>query len=377
MAWSGAWILAALSLAYAIPILAFAWGFARLRSSARRAGSPPISGESTSVTIVVAARNEAENIRACLEAILAQDMGSAHQPDVMVVDDHSTDDTAAIVASFGDRVRLIRLVRGEGKKAGITEAVRQAESEWLLLTDADTIAPPGWARSMMRWFTEENGFVQGPVRLPDRKGWFHEMVRLEWAGFMGIAAGAVSIGRPISACGSSVAFRKEAFEAVNGYEGVDHLISGDDEFLMQRIADRSRWNVAFCQDREAIVVADAPDTAAAFLHQRKRWASKAGHYERGWLVAMNVGFWLFFLGLVMAVPASIWIPALRTPVLVAWGIKLVAEASLLLQSLAFYRRISLIRWLVPAQPFQMMYILWVTMQGLLGGVEWKGRSVHR
>jgi cellulose synthase/poly-beta-1,6-N-acetylglucosamine synthase-like glycosyltransferase len=373
-----AWILLALSLAYGIPILLFAFGHMRLAQPQVHVGEDSPDPRSVEVgvpgvTVLVAARNEEACIGSCIEALLAQDVPCQ----ILIVDDHSVDGTARIVSSFGDRVRLVSLKDGTGKKAAITEGVKHIRTEWALLTDADTIAPPAWLRAMRRCMVSDAGYIVGPVQMPDNGTWLRRMIQLEWAGFMGIAAGAIGIGRPTSACGSSVAFRVEAFSEVNGFDGVDHLTSGDDELLMQRIADRTQWNVVFCKDRDAIVTADAPVTVKDFLHQRVRWASKAGFYERNWLVVMNTGFWLFFLLLLVATIGAVWMPQWRLMTGIAWIIKIGAESTLLIQSLHFYRRLPLIAGLIPAQPFQMLYILWVSVAGLRGGVEWKARRSER
>lgn len=372
------WILLALSLAYGIPILLFAFGHGRvMHSAARNAGSsgngPSEGAEHPGVTILVAARNEEACIGSCIEALLAQDVPC----DILIVDDHSDDGTARIASSFGDLVRLISLEAGTGKKAAITEGVNHVRTEWVLLTDADTIVPPTWLRAMRRCMVTDAGYIVGPVQISDNGTWLRRMIQLEWAGFMGIAAGAIGIGRPTSACGSSVAFRVEGFREVDGFAGVDHLTSGDDELLMQRIADQSRWNVQFCTDRQAIVTADAPATVRDFLRQRVRWASKAGFYERGWLVVMNTGFWLFFLLLLVATVGAVRMPEWRFMTGVAWAVKIGAESTLLIQSLHFYGRLPLLAGLLPAQPFQMLYILWVSVAGLRGGVEWKARRSER
>lgn len=359
-------ILLVLSLFYGLPILVFACGHVLGGRTARNASAPDM-------TIVVAARNESDRIEACLEALLAQDVPCP----IVVVDDHSEDDTARKVRAFGPRVTLLRLGVGEGKKAAITEAVRHIGTDWLLLTDADTIVPPGWARSMGSCMTDTCGYVVGPVWMEEHPGLLHAMIRLEWAGLMGIARGAIGVGQPTSACGSSVAFRKAAFEAVNGYQGVAHLASGDDELLMHRIADATDWSVAFCPDPSATVLAGAPATAADFLGQRIRWVSKAGHYERAWHVTMNVGIWLFFLLLLVGTLLAVALPSWQPWVAAAWGVKLVSEIALLGQSVVFYGRpVLLLAW-IPSQLLHLVYVLAVSAMGVRGGFRWKSRAIHR
>jgi len=110
----------------------------------------PVVG-SPRVSIIVPARNEDASLGACLESLVAQ-TGAPFE--IIVVDDHSTDRTREIAASF-PQVRVIEagpLPAGwTGKNNAVVAGAREAHGGWLLFTDADTVHLPG---SLARALTE-------------------------------------------------------------------------------------------------------------------------------------------------------------------------------------------------------------------------------
>lgn len=367
-----AWIFVVLSLLYGLPIAAFAIGHYRVLRRANLWESSDLK-----LSVIIAFRNEASGIRDCLLSILRQEEVS----EIVVIDDHSTDDSWEIVTSMiehsSGRIVLLKNEMGIGKKAAILQGVNRCKSELILVTDADCIVPLGWAREMRASFDKSTGFVVGPVVFSKSRRWASHMISLEWIGFMGIAAGAIGLGTPILCSGANIAYRKSVFEEVGGYEGLDRFSSGDDELLMQQIADETNWKVRFCASRRAVVETAAPGSASEFLAQRRRWASKGAFYKRKWLVAMNIGFWIFFLAVPVGLVASIWVSSIRIPLAIALTIKVIPEAALLAQSAHFYEMKHLMRFFLPAQPFQIAYILWAGVAGVRGNLEWKSRKLVR
>src|ERR1700688_3524967 len=104
------------------------------------------------VSVIVPARNEEFCLGECLQSLLSL---TAVAFEVIVVDDHSTDRTREIAASFASQgVRVIEagsLPAGwTGKNNAVTAGAGEARGEWLLFTDADTIHLPGsLARSLL------------------------------------------------------------------------------------------------------------------------------------------------------------------------------------------------------------------------------------
>ncbi len=251
------------------------------------------------------ARNEEDTIGACIDSVLAQDY-PAGRLELIVVDDDSQDATAEVVRSRMTR-RLVAVgeedaasdeVEGDGplrlvripenrrrerahKKAAIEKAVAHARGELVLTTDADCVVPPGWARAMAGAFDgPETAFVSGPVAyaLGARPSLFVRLQAMDFFGLMACGAGGIGLGQPNLANGASVAYRRETFAALGGFSGVDHVTSGDDELLMQKVAYQTPLDVRFCATPGATVLTEPVRTLHAFVHQRRRWASKGALY---------------------------------------------------------------------------------------------------
>ena len=398
------WILVALAAAYAVRLGGWAWGLHRVAGEQR--GAVPDT-RLPSVTVVVPARNEQDTIGACVDSVLAQDY-PADRLTVIVVDDDSQDATAAVVRTRmtpalavagamagsdeaevegGGRLRLVRIPENRRrerahKKATIEKAVAHATGDVILTTDADCTVPPGWARAMASAFDgPETAFVSGPVAyaLGHRPSLFVRVQALDFFGLMACGAGGIGLGRPNLANGASVAYRRETFAALGGFSGVDHVTSGDDELLMQKVAYQTPLDVRFCAVRGATVLTEPVRTLRAFVHQRRRWASKGALYPRR-LQAMLLGIGAFFIALVGALLALPAVPGLWPYVAAAFALKASGDLAVLVPAARRFGQTRLL-WAYPAHlVLHAPYSLAVAALGLLGaraGFEWKGRRVDR
>ncbi|MFN3595678.1 MAG: glycosyltransferase [Rubricoccaceae bacterium] len=411
----------ALASYYALFIGAFGLGWQRARrASARRqaAARAEPSGDGAPalvpfVSVIVPARNEAANIEACLEALLACDY-PPERYEILVVDDCSEDDTAARVrrvmarahapalalAGGGDgtderpapRIRLLSIAENERrerahKKYAIERAAAHARGTLLFTTDADCTVRPRWLRDMAAAFPDAHrplgtpggvtGFVSGPVLFHADAPVLLRMQALEFLGLAACGAGAIGIGRPTLANGANVGYRADLFRALGGFSGLRHLSSGDDELLMQRIHDATPHHVHFCASPEAAVETEPVRSLRAFYEQRRRWASKGAHYPNRLLVAMLVPVFLFYLALVLA-PLAWWAaPGLGPVLALVLGLKMLPELALLAPFAHHFGRGWLMRYFAPAQVLQIPYIVVAAIGGALGGFEWKGRRMVR
>jgi cellulose synthase/poly-beta-1,6-N-acetylglucosamine synthase-like glycosyltransferase len=389
--------LIGLGIAYAGVVGSFAHGFLRVLREAPRRGSA--DDALPAVSVIVPARDEAAVIERCLTSILRNDYPEDRY-EVIVVDDLSEDDTAEIVRTLAREVnrvgalvatsdeaeepRLQVLQMPENldrtrahKKRAITKGIAQARGEIILTTDADCVVPQGWVRAMASAFEPETGLVSGPVLYPEGDTAARRVQALEFLGLVAVGAGAIGSGRPNLCNGANVAYRKEVFDTLGGFEGIDHVTSGDDELLMQKIATTTDWGVRFCADHGATVVTDGAPTLRAFFEQRRRWASKGGHYPDPILRTVVATIYLFYVALLAGAVAAAFAPVLLGPLAVASALKIVPEAALLGPACRHFGRSRLMAYFLPAQVLHVPYIVAVGAAGALGGYTWKGRRIDR
>ena len=342
----------------------------------------PHSSLNPQFSILVAARNEAENLPNLLRDLAAQTLSTARF-EVLIVDDHSTDATAALVIAaaqeIGFSLRLIRLpVTQTGKKAALFSALQATRAPWLVCTDADCRLGPGWLAAYATLIVEHPSanFISGPVLLTGPATFLHTLVGLEFAGLIGVGAACLARQHPTMCNGASLAYRRTAFDAVGGFADNAHIASGDDEFLLHKIHAAFPGTTFFLANAAAITRTAAPPTLRTLLRQRVRWASKWRHYQS----TAPRRLALLVLGANVALAAGvgaglIW-PALWPWVLAAWIIKLGVDAWFLNPVLGFFGQRKWLWGLLPLQILYAPYALAVGAAGWRGGYEWKGRAVR-
>ena len=333
-------------------------------------------------SLLIAARNEAANLPYLLADLAAQTLPAARF-EVLLADDHSTDNTAALVAAAAKNtsfaLRLISLAEGEtGKKAALAAALAQARAPWLVCIDADCRPGPGWLAAYARFIARQPGanFISGPVLLTGPPTFFQALLGLEFAGLVGVGAACLGRQAPTMCNGANLAYRRRAFAAVGGYLDNQHLASGDDEFLLHKMHRAFPGTAHFLPDAAAIVRTAAPATPGALLRQRVRWASKWRHYQS----PASRYLALLVLGANVSLAAGL-VVALRWPVLgawvgTAWLIKLGADAWFLAPVLRLLGRRRWLALLLPLQLLYAPYALAVGLAGWRGGYRWKGRAVR-
>ncbi len=188
-------------------------------------------------SIVIPFRNESENLPVIISDL--REMAFDDQPpEVIFVNDHS-DDKWEEHRAISDEVPWIRFIDQKqgmnGKKKAIEYGIEHASGEIILVTDADCRLPKEWMKTLLSRFDAETGFVAGGVKYPVNGTFFKKFQAYEFGGLLLAGAGLARAGKPIICSAASMAFRKELFEKVNGYEASRHLASGDDEFLMRAI----------------------------------------------------------------------------------------------------------------------------------------------
>lgn len=337
-------------------------------------------GHLLSVSVIVPARNEEKNIRRCIDCVLSQDY-PAGRFECIVVDDFSDDATQKIVhTEFGGKVRILQPDDPDGgKKAALETGIRHAGGEIIVTTDADCTMDPKWLSVLVAQFTENVHLVAGPVVCNSANGVISRFQELDLLSLMVITAAGIRSGLHYLGNGANLAFRKQVFDEVGGYGGNMQYASGDDLFLIQKVALRFPGSLRFVRSRDAIVSTPPQPSYRAFINQRIRWASKNSALEDQAISTIWVGTWilhvLLALGLVIsALFASEYLPL----IFLLFACMVVAEYLILDAGAAFAGKQSLLWWFLPSLPIHYWYVL---SMGFYTAVsreyEWKGRMVRK
>lgn len=239
---------------------------------------PEVSKSVQSLSVIVPFRNEEQNISKVLGDLFQQNYPT-DKFEILLVNDHSEDHSMqkaeeTIKASSFSTCIFIHPVKS-GKKAAIEEGVRHARGNVMVTIDADCRVDRDWLKSINALFADEGvKMVFGPVRIEPGNSIFSNMQSIEFSSLIGSGVASMAHGVPTMCNGANLAFRKETFNEVGGFEGNMQIASGDDEFLMRKISQKHPKGVAFNNYKQSIVVTDPQNTLSDFFAQRIRWAGK-------------------------------------------------------------------------------------------------------
>jgi cellulose synthase/poly-beta-1,6-N-acetylglucosamine synthase-like glycosyltransferase/peptidoglycan/xylan/chitin deacetylase (PgdA/CDA1 family) len=216
------------------------------------------------VTVIVPAYNEQANIAATVRSLLASDYPGVW---VIVVDDGSTDDTAAIVASL--RLRNVRLIRqaNAGKPAALNAGIAAARTELVVLVDGDTVLERDAIGRLVQAFLDPQvGAVSGNAKVANRRGLLGRWQHLEYVMGFNLDRRMFEVARCMPTVPGAIGgFRRTALTDVGGV-AVDTL--AEDTDLTMAVV-RAGWKVTYRDD--AIAWTEAPATLRQLWRQRYRW----------------------------------------------------------------------------------------------------------
>ncbi len=368
-----------LLLVYAGLLLYYRFGWQQIPSF-----KPSIrnSAPSTSITVIIPARNEEHNLPRLLSALAQQTYPKA-LVEVIVIDDHSTDGTAMVVDMFSN-CKLVTLKDfippgsiNSYKKKAIEIGILQSKGTLIVTTDADCCCTEDWLQTIADFYEERQpAFIVMPVAIDCSSKAIEIFQALDFMTLQGITGASVHKKMHSMCNGANLAYTRAAFEKVNGFVGIDTIASGDDMLLMHKIALQFPLGIAYLKAKEVTVQTAAVHTIKDFLNQRIRWASKADKYDDKRIFPVLLLVYLLNLLLLLFPLAAIFLGASWW---LAWGmlllIKTVAELFFLYPVAKFFSKQSLL-WLFPlAQPFHIVYTVIAGWLGKFGSYQWKGREV--
>ncbi|WP_339870277.1 glycosyltransferase [uncultured Algoriphagus sp.] len=330
------------------------------------------------VTLIVPFRNEADNVPDLCFNLNKLDFPNL---EILLVDDHSEDASFELLEKAVGKYGNVTIVKSEGlgKKAAIETAVSIASGEFIVCTDADCDFPDLWIEKMISPFQNPKvQLVAGAVLVEERRGFLDKFQSLDWASILLMTNYSFARQVPLMCSGANLAYRKEAFKQVNGFEGNREFASGDDEFLLKKIHHAYGKEACIYLASSEILVLTRPESSwEALVNQRVRWASKWKAHDSILHLLSAVGAFLIQL---IWLGSSSLIFLGRKGILtfgLVWLMKIAAEKMSLgkvLKSLA--REPSMLAFVRTSfvHPF---YVLRTGFGALGGKFTWKGRRNWR
>ena len=355
---------------------------------------PPAAGQKSKskISVIIPARNEEENITACLDSVCSQSYPKELY-EVLVVDDHSTDNTAAIIKNYsGQNVKLNSIkdfvsdTLNSYKKKAIEIAIRQSSGELIVTTDADCIVPKNWLQTIAAFYEEQQPeFIAAPVSINCGFRFIEMFQALDFATLQGITGASVYKKMHSMCNGANLAYTKKAFDEVGGFTGIDNIASGDDMLLMHKIYKQYPDKVMFLKSKDAIVHTAPVHSVKEFFNQRIRWASKADKYDDKRIFAVLLLVYIVNV-MLLALPVAALFSNIQFSTfnfqrstcgvwLLLLLLKTLVELIFLYPVASFFGKQKLL-WLFPVmQPFHILYTVIAGWLGKFGSYSWKERKV--
>ncbi len=251
------------------------------------------------ITVLVSARNEERDLPACIDSLLALDY-PRKLLQIILVNDLSTDGTAAIInAAAAAHRHVIALHTSElpsngleAKARGIAHGFSAATGEWVLITDADGVVQPQWARHLLGYVDANTGMAGGAL-LARADGWVGTVERVAWAFLQTFSNGLAGWGAPLVCVGPNMAIRRSVYEEAGGLQKARNFRVAEDLALFRMVAARKMAVHVYMDNATTVTLAPVP-SFGHLLSQHRRWLGGGAEQGRSYLVPLFVALWWGF-----------------------------------------------------------------------------------
>lgn len=332
-------------------------------------------------SIIIAVRNEGKNIKSLLESLYEQNYPK-EQFEVIVIDDHSQDESQSLISRFIEdkpqlQIKYFKLEEGKaGKKTALQKAYSLAKNEIFVMTDGDIRVPTNWLKIIAEAFKkQEIKVILGGVKIESLNSFVGKFQGLEMLSLIASGAGAAELNQPIMSNGANMAFRKSILESIKFDKIKPEIASGDDVFLMletKRIFGAD--SIRFVKDAEHFVTTKPVQSWKELINQRKRWVSKSGHYSDRFLLMSSWIVLLQNLVLIVLLISALFIPVLLKTLVLVWLAKFIFDFIFLRNICRFTSQNYLLKYYPLMALIYPFFISYTAIVGQFSHFSWKGRD---
>jgi poly-beta-1,6-N-acetyl-D-glucosamine synthase len=317
------------------------------------------------VSIVICARNEAENLKKNLDRFLNQNYPSF---EIVVVNDCSSDDSEQVILQIQKEYPNLRLLSVEeahppGKKFALTKGIEAAQHEILLLSDADCFpASPNWIRHMQAALRGKKQIALGFSPYTSSKSILNIFIRFEAIHTAIQYFSFALVHFPYMGVGRNLSYLRALYVQAGGFVAHQAIASGDDDLFINEIATGE--NTEVIHDPESFVFSTPKTTWEGFYYQKSRHLTTGTRYRwqhqllLGGLSASHFGHYLGIFALLML---GGWRAAL-----IIYLARMLVVALLSWRILRLFQALELWKWL-PFFDFSLFIYYWVFAPKLIFG----------
>lgn len=324
------------------------------------------------ISILVAVRNEEENISQFIKQILNQ---SYKFFEIIIVDDHSIDNTLISLKKIHDeKLFVFSLPEGRhGKKEALKYGLNFVTGEWVVFTDADVCVEEDWLESYIP-FTNSEALVVAPVFIQTSKNNFFQLFQqLDFAAMQYITIASVFAKNPFICNGANMALGTKTAKHI--YSNLNTAIpSGDDVFVLHEHL-RNKGQVRLNFSPSSIAFIKPNKTLSEFIVQRLRWASKAKYYKNTMAILVSLIIFISNFYILILFISSFYVHSTLIALSLFFLVKLIIEFTL------FYvgnKIIALNRnWFLFFPFISLIYFLYISIVGISSvfmPISWKKRK---
>ncbi len=359
-------------------LLLYMWAMDQISKAWRQIPDAERSQSDKTVSVLVVYRNEELYLKDLIESLRNQEY-PYNLVEYIFIDDHSDDDSfslvEALLSDFKSDVQHVKLEpECVGKKNGLQAGIELAKNDWILTTDADCTVSKNWVKSMSSM--NQASFVSGPVKFRNANNLWGKLVDLDFVSMIVLGGSLIQKRTPVLANGANMFYNKQVFKDVKGYNGNIDVASGDDVFLLEKIASNEGYHIHFNKNVDAIVSTRMVTNVFDFIQQRIRWAKKtqySGSTRSNTLLRTLLGFYFvlifcFITVFFSATPYLIW--TLCSVML----IKILVDLQFFKSVLPFFGKSNLLPFVVIVDFLHPFYMTIIAFLSWVTPVSWKKRK---
>lgn len=279
------YLLLSIIILFLIDILII-YSLKRLNCSGKNENNP------VNISIIIAARNEAENVDRLIDS-----MKNLNYPvelfEVIIVDDNSSDETFEILKTKTEYLKNFSVLEFKsigktGKREALNFGISKSNYSNILVTDADCSPQNNWLKSFAKKFQQGYHLLFGIAPFYQRNNFVNRISCFENLRGSILSFSMASLGLPYTAAARNFGFSKKTFESLGGYSRTKDTISGDDDLLL-REAIKNRMKIGVVNETDSCVYSETKKTFKEYFRQRARHTQTSFHYLKRHQIIL--GFW--------------------------------------------------------------------------------------